>query len=145
MSQLAFAHVGLTCNDPIAVEAFYTKHFGFKRVRVVHLGDQQIVYVRSGDLSLEIFKAAADRPVPQADKDGPAYAGWRHIAFQVDDLDAKLANMGGDAKVTLGPLDFNEFIPGWKTAWVADPEGNIIEISQGYVDQDPPPESLKTV
>ena len=142
MSQLAFAHVGLTCNDPTEVETFYTKHFGFRRERVVPLGDNQIVFVRSGSLVLEIFKATAERPVPQADKDGPAYAGWRHIAFQVDDLGAKLAAMGDDARVTLGPLDFNDFIPGWKTAWVADPEGNIIEITQGYVGQDPPPERL---
>lgn len=142
MNPLAFAHVGLTCNDPLAVERFYTRHFGFQRVRVVPLGDDQIVYIRSGALTFEIFKAAADRPVPQADKDGPAYAGWRHIAFQVDDVDAKLAEMGEDARVTLGPLDFNDFIPGWKTAWVADPEGNILEISQGYTDQQPPPPPL---
>ncbi len=139
MTQRAFAHVGLTCNDPIAVEAFYTKHFGFRRVRVVPLGEDQIVYIRSDHLTLEIFKATEDRPVPQGDKDGPGYAGWRHIAFQVDDVDATLAAMGDEAKVNLGPLDFNEFIPGWKTAWVADPEGNVIEISQGYTDQEPPP------
>jgi glyoxylase I family protein len=44
--------------------------------------------------------------------------------------------MGSDAVITLGPLAFDDFIPGWKTAWVKDPEGNIIEITQGYVDQE---------
>ena len=50
-------------------------------------------------------------------------------------MDAKLAEMGDDAVVTLGPLDFDDFIPGWRTVWVADPDGNIIEISQGFADQ----------
>lgn len=27
----------------------------------------------------------------------------------------------------------------WKTAWVADPEGNIVEVGQGHVDQPEPP------
>jgi glyoxylase I family protein len=47
--------------------------------------------------------------------------------------------MGDDAIVTLGPLTFDAFIPGWKTAWVRDPSGMIVEISQGYRDQEPPP------
>ena len=50
-----------------------------------------------------------------------------------------LAAMGADAKITAGPMDFDAFIPGWRSAWVADPDGNIVEISQGYVDEDDPP------
>jgi glyoxylase I family protein len=57
----------------------------------------------------------------------------------VDNVEAKLAEMGEDARITLGPLDFDAFIPGWRTVWVADPDGNIVEISQGYVDQENPP------
>lgn len=54
-------------------------------------------------------------------------------------MDAKLRQMGDEARLTLGPLDFDDFIPGWRTVWVEDPEGNIVEISQGYTDQDNPP------
>jgi len=50
-----------------------------------------------------------------------------------------LAEIGNNAKVTLGPLEFDEVIPGWRAVWIADPEGNIIEISQGYQDQENPP------
>jgi glyoxylase I family protein len=63
----------------------------------------------------------------------------RHLAFKVDDVDAKLAEMGADAKITLGPLNFDDYIPGWRTVWIADPDGRIVEISQGFVDQDNPP------
>jgi glyoxylase I family protein len=44
--------------------------------------------------------------------------------------------MGSDAVITLGPLSFDAFIPGWKTAWIKDPENNIIEITQGYKDEE---------
>ena len=139
MTRITFSHVALACQDPIAIERFYTQHLGFKRARVIPLGNEQIVFIKLGDVYLELFQAKGVSPAPPADKDGPTYPGWRHLSFKVDNVDAKLAEMGGDAKITLGPLDFDAFIPGWRTAWLADPEGNIIEISQGYVDQENPP------
>ena len=70
-------------------------------------------------------------------KDGPWYPGVRHLAFKVPDVEAKLAQIGDRAEVTLGPISFDAFIPGWKTAWITDPDGNIVEISQGFTDQLP--------
>jgi glyoxylase I family protein len=135
-----FHHVGVVCRDPVATERFYTRHFGFKRARVVPLGDgDQIVFLKSGALYLELFKATQADPAPPATGPGPEYPGWRHLAFKVADVDTKLAAMGDDARVTAGPMDFDAFIPGWRTAWVADPDGNIVEISQGFVDEADPP------
>jgi glyoxylase I family protein len=136
---LVFSHVALNCRDPLATERFYTRHFGFRRARVIPLGGEQIVFLKAGTVYLELFQAKGDPPGPAFDKDGPGHRGVRHIAFQVDDVDAALAAMGQDAVVTLGPLDFGSFIPGWRTVWVADPDGTIVEISQGYTDQDHPP------
>ena len=135
-----FSHVALNCRDPLATERFYVRHFGFRRARVIPLGDEQIVFLRAGSVYLELFQAKGYPPGSAPEKDGPEYLGVRHIAFQVDDVDATLAAMGSDARVTLGPLDFGAFIPGWRTVWVADPDGNIVEISQGYTDQDDPPQ-----
>jgi glyoxylase I family protein len=137
---LVFSHVALNCRDPLATERFYVRHFGFRRARVIPLGAEQIVFLKAGTMYLELFAAKGDPPGTPAEKDGPGYRGVRHLAFQVDDVDATLAAMGGDAVVTLGPLDFDAFIPGWRTVWVADPDGNIVEISQGYTDQDNPPQ-----
>jgi len=139
MSSLIFSQVAITCKDAIATEKFYTKHFGFQRARVVPLGDDQIVFIKLGDFYLEIFQAKEDSPVPPPINDGPQYPGLRHLAFKVDDVDAKLAQIGEDAKITLGPLSFDDFIPGWRTVWIADPDNRIVEISQGFVDQDNPP------
>jgi len=139
MAYLTFSHVALACKDISVIERFYSRHFGFVRARFIPLGDQQIVFIKSGDVYLELFQATEALPYPPFEKDGPWWPGWRHISFQVDDVDAKLAELGDEAPVTLGPLQFDDFIPGWKTVWVSDPEGNIIEISQGYVDQPNPP------
>ena len=136
---LAFSHVALNCRDPLATERFYTTHFGFRRARVIPLGDEQIVFLKAGSVYLELFQAKGDPPGQPLEKDGPGYRGVRHLAFQVDDVDATLAAMGSEASVTLGPLDFDSFIPGWRTVWVSDPDGTIVEISQGYTDQDNPP------
>ena len=139
MATLQFSHVAISCKDPIATERFYTRHFGFRRARVIPLGAEQIVFLKNGNVYLELFQAQGDSPVPPAEKDGPGYPAWRHIAFQVDDVDAKLQAMGDDAKVSQGPLSFDDFIPGWRTVWVKDPDGNIVEVSQGFTDQENPP------
>jgi glyoxylase I family protein len=139
MIKTTFAHVALNCRDIAAIERFYTRHFGFRRARVINLGVDQIVFLKSGSVYLELFRATEKAPTPPPQNDGPAWPGVRHLAFQVADVDAKLAELGSDARINLGPLEFNDFIPGWKTVWVRDPEGNVVEISQGFVDQEHPP------
>lgn len=138
MATLHFSHIAMSCTDPLAVERFYTKHFGFWRARVVPVDEDQVVFIRREDIYLEIFHALSDTPQP-APGSGAEHPGWRHLAFQVDNVDAKLAAMGNEAKITRGPMNFDNVIPGWRSVWVADPAGNIVEISQGYVDQENPP------
>jgi glyoxylase I family protein len=42
--------------------------------------------------------------------------------------------------VVFGPLGFDTFIPGWRSVWLRDPAGNLVQITQGFTDQtDPPP------
>ncbi|MBV9490484.1 MAG: VOC family protein [Verrucomicrobia bacterium] len=139
---MEFHHIALNCRDQKTIERYYVKHFGFERARVVSLGQgQEIVFLKGSGIHLELFHAEQAPNLPEATADGRALSGViRHLAFKVADVDAKLAEMGEDGKrVTLGPLSFDGFIPGWRSAWLSDPEGNIIEISQGYVDQPKPP------
>jgi glyoxylase I family protein len=140
---LISSHVALSCKDPLLSEQFYSRYFGFRRARVILLGASQIVFIKSGNTYLELFQAEGESTLPSFTADGPAYPGLRHIAFQVKDVDKKLAEMGSDAHITLGPLDFNDFIPGWRSVWLKDPDGNILEVSQGYVDQENPPQLVK--
>lgn len=128
-----YAHIGLNCRDMALTEEFYCTHFGFRRARVIVLGDEQIIFLKAGDIYLELFTAKGDSPEPPYANDGPQYAGFRHISFNVEDVDAALKSIG--AEVTLGPLALDDFVPGWKTAWIKDPDGRIIEICQGYQDE----------
>ncbi len=133
-----FHHVGMVAKDPLKIEKFYTKYFGFKRERVYLPGPDQVVVLISGNLGLEIFKAEKDAPeVPEGA--GPLYPCWRHICFMVDDLGAKIKEIGDDAKITEGPADMGAFVDEMKVVWMADPEGNIFELNQGYQAEENPP------
>ena len=37
-------------------------------------------------------------------------------------------------------MEMGQFIPGMKVSWLADSEGNIFELNQGYVDEANPPQ-----
>jgi glyoxylase I family protein len=132
---LRWSHVALNCGDQQATEDFYREWFGFQRARVVPLGAEKIVFLRRGEVCLELFHAsAASTGKPAAD--GPQNTGAvRHIAFQADDLDAFLTRIGDAVPVSLGPLSFEDFIPGWRSVWLIDPDGVIVEVSQGYRDE----------
>ena len=132
ISQLA-----LTCKDQKVTEDWYVRNFGFRRARVATLPDgAQIIFIKMADSSfyLELFAADSENPLPDPINDGPTYPGFRHLAFKVNDVDSKLAEIS-PLEITLGPLDFDAFIPGWRTVWIKDPDGRIIEVSQGFQDE----------
>jgi glyoxylase I family protein len=135
MTGLSFAHVALNCRDLSSTERFYTELLGFERGRVIDLGATRIVFLRLGDVRLELFQAEPSTDRPDETADGPPGVGVRHLAFQTDDVDAVLKRLEGHAALNLGPLDFNGFISGWRSAWLTDPDGRVIEISQGYRDE----------
>ena len=132
VSQLA-----LTCKDQSITENWYVENFGFKRARVAKLPDgNEIIFIKMADSSfyLELFKSENESPCPDATNDGHTFPGFRHLAFKVNDVDEKLKSIP-NADITLGPIDFDAWIPGWRTVWIKDPDGRIIEISQGFTDE----------
>jgi glyoxylase I family protein len=131
-----WSHVGLSCRDPQVTADFYTRWFGFGPGRAVPLDGQEILFLRKDDVHLELFPCpvTASQPAGGAGAEVPGVI--RHIAFQTDDVDAFLADMGAAADVTLGPLDFGEYIAGWRTVWLRDPDGVVVEVSQGYRDEE---------
>ena len=87
---LISSHVALSCRDPLASEHFYSSYFGFQRARVISLGAEQIVFIKSGSTYLELFQSKGEFPHSPFEADGPAYPGLRHIAFQVENVDELL-------------------------------------------------------
>ena len=134
MIKATFSHIGLTCENPLKIEEFYIKYFGFKRTMVYNYAGIQIVMIKSDNIYLELFQATENSPLKLPKETGYNYQGWRHICFLVDDLDKKLEEFEDDIKITLGPLDMSELIEGMRICWIADPEGNIIELAEGYKD-----------
>ncbi len=135
-----FAHLGLTCRDPAATERFYTRHFGFRRVRVVALGGgRQIVFLRHENSCLELFAGEGSDPAGPPPNDGHGFPGFRHLAFEVTDIEAFARTLGPDLKINLGPLRFDSFIPGWAAIWIRDPDDRVVEVCQGYQDDPNPP------
>jgi glyoxylase I family protein len=131
---MKWSHAALNCRDVERTAAFYCRWLGFAPAAGFPVGDSKILFLRRGDAYLELFQAGDGMP----GGDGPTSAGTlRHIAMQTDDIDQVLATMGPQAHISLGPLCFDEFIPGWRTVWMKDPDGTIVEISQGYQDQLP--------
>lgn len=133
---MLWSHVGLNCRDQKATEEFYSRWLGFERVRTVSAEGTDVIFLRNDHVLLELFPASGD-PLFESKADGPPNPGViRHLAFQTDDVDAFLAELGDEAPVSLGPMDFQDFIPGWRTVWLQDPDGVVVEVSQGYRDQD---------
>lgn len=133
---VAFTHIGLACRDIAATEAFYVRHFGFRRSRTIGDGATQIVFLRGegNDCRLELFVAKGEPPAPPVLGTGPEFAGFRHLAFEVDAIDEKLRQMGNEARVTRAPLDLGHVIPDCRAVWVSDPDDRIVEIIQNYTD-----------
>jgi glyoxylase I family protein len=138
---MRWSHVGLNCVDQRKTEEFYARWFGFRRARVVEADGDRVIFLRSGDVYLELFSTAADPAFRPRDAGPECPGAARHIAFQVADVDAFLAQADGQLPISLGPLSFDAVIPGWKTVWVTDPDGIVVEVSQGYEDQ--PPDELR--
>jgi glyoxylase I family protein len=128
------AHLALNCTDLATTTAFYATWFGFHPTRTFTLPDTTVVFLTNGAVHLELFHTPG-RPPPTAPDDGPHTPGHvRHLAFQVDDLDDFLTRADGKIPITLGPLAFDEFIPGWRSAWLQAPDNITIEVTQGYRD-----------
>ena len=62
-------HMGLECRDLAVTEAFYVKHFGFRRARFIPLGaDDAIVFLRAGRLLSRAVQGDTAQRHPGADR-----------------------------------------------------------------------------
>jgi len=130
-------HIGFTCGDKVAQENFYVKHFGFRRARVFNAGKaDEFVMLRLGDTCLELFPAAVAGAAGRASQGD---VGFRHLCFQVPDVAAKAAELNADGVKTGRVIDAGEHVPGLKVCFFNDPDGNSIELMEGWRDEQNPP------
>lgn len=131
----AINHIAFNCRDLAAQEAFYSRHFGFKRSRTFHRGEPgEFFLLKLGSLRLELFTAIQETETDL--KGGEQPIGFRHLAFDVPRLEPVLEALkaGGIAHDPIIPVP--HISPECRIVFFRDPEGNIIELMENYRDED---------
>lgn len=127
-----FHHAGVSVLDLDAQIEWYSRVLGFRvlRRKFVPVIPAEIAILHNGPLHLELFRVAEPKPaspersVPDEDVQT---TGNKHVAFCCDDVRgvvAVLRDRGADI------VWVREIVPGVPTAYIKDPEGNLIEFVQ---------------
>ena len=123
----SLGHIALRVNDLDASVAFYNA-IGFPEVlRLLNdKGAPWIVYHRvSDDLFIELFPGADGQKVPP-----PERTGLMHLCLTVEDIDASEAMLKQAGIALMRPRTAGRGIDGNRGMWIADPDGNQIEIME---------------
>lgn len=129
----SFQHLAFNCKDRLAQQKFYRKHFGFRQVRVFNKGKaDEFVMFRLGQACIEFFQVQNADPSAHG---GTQPVGFAHVAFEVPDIDAAVAALHAAGTKTGEIIDCSGEVPGLRVCFFADPEGNTVEIMQGYRDE----------
>jgi catechol 2,3-dioxygenase-like lactoylglutathione lyase family enzyme len=131
-----FHHVAVVAARYDETVAWYRRHFDFTVAKEWTLPEMlpgaRMCYLQRGSFHLEIIGDGAKvghhvvAPDPLSDYQ---ITGFRHFAFEVDDVDAAIARLveGGVAPF-FPPTTFPAL--GLRAALVRDPEGNTVELIQ---------------
>ena len=123
-------HIAFNCTDITRQEAFYTRHFGFRRSRVFNPDTpNEFIMLRLGATCLELFSAS------ESAEAGEQNVGFKHLAFEVPDIEAAVEKLNADGIETDEIIDCSGIVPGLRVCFFNDPDGNRIELMQGYEDQ----------
>jgi glyoxylase I family protein len=132
-SSLVVTHLAFRCRNLAAQEAFYTKHFGFKRSRTFHRGESgEFFLLKLGAMRLELFPPDPAQPVAQG---GEQTVGFRHLAFEVPKLEPMIESLRADGIQPDSIIELPQIAEGFRIVFFRDPEGNIIELMEGYRDE----------
>ncbi|MCE0498551.1 MAG: VOC family protein [Methylacidiphilales bacterium] len=127
-------HLALNCRNLAAQEAFYARHFGFKRSRTFNAGKaDEFFMLKLGSIRLEMFQA--DRAKAGDAKGGEQTVGFKHLAFDVPKLEPVIEGLKADGIVPDPIIELPQLLAGFRIVFFRDPEGNILELMEGYRDE----------
>jgi len=130
----AFNHIALNCWNLAAQEAFYTKHFGFKRSRTFNRGmPGEFFMLKLGSVRLELFPT--DPAKTAGLQGGEQPVGFKHLAFDVPKLEPVIEALKADG-IEADKIIVVESVPGLRIVFFRDPEGNILELMEGFRDEE---------
>jgi glyoxylase I family protein len=117
-------HIAIIASDYNKSKHFYTEILGLKIVREVYREARRSYKLDlevNGQYQIELFSFPSPPPRPSR----PESAGLRHLAFEVDDIDAAVKAIT-DFGVPVEPIRTDEFT-GKRFTFFADPDDLPIE------------------
>ena len=123
VGMLGVHHVAIHTPDLARLRAFYVDTLGLPVVG--GFPEHGIVFVEAGGTIVELI----EEPVGEAG-DGHRQ-GWNYLAWEVADVDAAFSALAArGAALRSPPEDFPPDAPAFRIAFVADPDGNLLELLQ---------------
>lgn len=127
-------HVGLTVPSVEKAAQWYADVLGFAvQTRTSNPENGlQIAMLQKDGFCIELFQMPSGGRLEPVYDDIAAhlpYEGWRHLAFQVDDLEATMAELKERGATHAGGPIENPTL-GFTYAFVVDPFGNLVEFLQ---------------
>jgi glyoxylase I family protein len=132
MPETRLDHVGLAVRDLGAAAGWYCAAFGYRvelTLRVDPIDLDIVMLLNAGGDRLELLHrpGSGDGARPADPAAAAVETAFGHVAFDVPDLDGAFARVIGlGARPVLTPRPSPE--PGVRMAFVADPEGNLVEL-----------------
>jgi glyoxylase I family protein len=128
---LSIHHIAIICSDYERSRAFYRDILGFPVIREAYRAERQSwkCDLDAGNAQIELFSFPAPPPRPSR----PEAQGLRHLAFNVDDLDAQVARLGA-AGVPCEPIRIDEYT-GQRFTFFTDPDGQPLELYERVTSQ----------
>jgi len=131
-----FQHVTVSVSDVDKALAFYRDLLGFPVLGRLYYDNAIGLVIDFLDIGnnaiLEIFSFTKAPTKPSEFIPDDLQLGMRHIAFRVNNVDAVAARLKqAGVKFTLDPLDA---VGGVRIAFFKDPDGTLLEITQGSLD-----------
>ena len=117
-------HIAIICSDYARSKAFYTEILGLRIIREVYRYARQsykLDLALNDQYVIELFSFPSPPPRPSR----PEAVGLRHLAFEVDDLDAVVTHLQQHG-LEVEPIRTDEFTEK-RFTFTADPDGLPIE------------------
>ncbi len=120
-------HIAIICSDYQKSKRFYTEVLGFEIIREVYRHEREsykLDLALNGNYVIELFSFPA--PPPRVSR--PEATGMRHLAFEVENLDAVIKNLQSK-NIIVEPVRVDEFTHK-RFTFFADPDDLPIELCE---------------
>lgn len=121
----ALHHIAIICSDYQRSKSFYVDILGLEILQEVYRAERdsyKLDLALNGTYLIELFSF----PNPPLRVSRPEACGLRHIAFQVNDIEASIAKLNAKGVIT-EPIRIDEFT-GKRFTFFSDPDNLPIEL-----------------